>query len=62
MAEHQARIVILGGRGMLGTDLASACRRQGLEPLVLDLPRIHVWKSLKRLVMIALLVWSDNTE
>lgn len=32
------RIVILGGRGMLGTDLAAACTKRGLKPLVYDRP------------------------
>ena len=31
-------IAILGGRGMLGTDLAQACRRKGLRVEVFDLP------------------------
>ncbi|MCP4453324.1 MAG: dTDP-4-dehydrorhamnose reductase [Planctomycetes bacterium] len=32
------RIAILGGRGMLGTDLAATLRGCGIEPLIYDLP------------------------
>jgi len=42
MAVNDARIVILGGRGMLGSDLAVTCRRRGLEPVVLDLPQFDI--------------------
>ncbi len=35
-------IVILGGRGMLGTDLALECQKQGTEALVLDLPEFDI--------------------
>lgn len=42
MAPKNTRIVILGGRGMLGSDLASACERQGLNPTVLDLPEFDI--------------------
>ena len=35
-------IVILGGRGMLGTDLAKACKQKGLNTLVLDLPEFDI--------------------
>ncbi len=42
MATNTTRIAILGGKGMLGTDLASACRQQGLEPIVLDLPDFDI--------------------
>ncbi len=42
MAAQNARIVILGGRGMLGSDLATACRHRGLEPAVLDLPQCDI--------------------
>jgi len=42
MAGAEARIAILGGKGMLGSDLATACRRQGYEPIVLDLPEFDI--------------------
>ena len=42
MAVHGARVAILGGRGMLGSDLTSACRRQGFDPMVLDLPEFDI--------------------
>ena len=32
------RIAILGGRGMLGTDLSAALRGHGIEPVIHDLP------------------------
>lgn len=35
-------VVILGGRGMLGTELAAACMRKGLEVRVLDLPEFDL--------------------
>lgn len=38
----EAEIVILGGRGMLGSDLAVACRREGLDTAVLDLPEFDI--------------------
>jgi dTDP-4-dehydrorhamnose reductase len=42
MATQDTPIVILGGRGMLGSDLALACRQQGLDPVVLDLPEFNI--------------------
>ncbi len=42
MAVHDTRIVILGGRGMLGSDLVTTCEREGLEPVVLDLPQFDI--------------------
>ena len=45
MASNDKRIVLLGGRGMLGCDLAMTCRRQGLEPAVLDLPECDITKA-----------------
>jgi dTDP-4-dehydrorhamnose reductase len=52
MAASDSSIAILGGRGMLGSDLASACRQQGLDPVVLDLPDFDITNSdhLKRVV------------
>jgi len=38
MVTNDASITILGGRGMLGSDLALACELQGLKTTVLDLP------------------------
>ena len=40
MAED--RIAILGGRGMLGSDLAAACKQRGLGTTVLDLPDFDI--------------------
>ena len=40
MAED--KIAILGGRGMLGTDLAHACAENGLNFEVFDLPRFDI--------------------
>jgi dTDP-4-dehydrorhamnose reductase len=42
MAVENTRIAILGGRGMLGSDLVSACEQQGLEPIVYDLPEFDI--------------------
>lgn len=36
------RVVILGGRGMLGTDLAAKCRARGMEALIYDRPEFDV--------------------
>lgn len=35
-------VAILGGRGMLGTDLTQACREQGLQVKVFDLPEFDI--------------------
>ena len=35
-------VVILGGRGMLGTDLAQTCRKRGLQVRVFDLPDFDI--------------------
>lgn len=42
MAAPENRIAILGGRGMLGSDLVLASRQQGYEPIVLDLPEFDL--------------------
>ena len=42
MAAKNTRIAILGGKGMLGSDLAPACRQQGFDPIVLDLPEFDI--------------------
>lgn len=39
---HDLRMAILGGRGMLGSDLAAACREYGFDPIVLDLPEFDI--------------------
>ena len=38
-------IVILGGKGMLGTDLAAACQNRGIDATVLDLPEFDITNS-----------------
>jgi dTDP-4-dehydrorhamnose reductase len=45
MAAADTRILILGGRGMLGSDLAQACRQQDYEPIVLDLPEFDITRA-----------------
>ena len=42
MATSESSIAILGGRGMLGSDLAGVSRQQGYEPIVLDLPEFDI--------------------
>jgi dTDP-4-dehydrorhamnose reductase len=42
MADEALRVAVLGGRGMLGTDLVSTCRQQGFDPIVLDLPEFDI--------------------
>ena len=42
MSAEALRVAVLGGRGMLGADLVSACRRQGFVPIVLDLPEFDI--------------------
>ena len=42
MAATDTRIAILGGRGMLGSDLAMACGQRGLDPVILDLPEFDI--------------------
>jgi len=37
-----SEITILGGRGMLGTDLAEACNNKGIKANVLDLPEFDI--------------------
>ncbi|GAF85132.1 unnamed protein product, partial [marine sediment metagenome] len=45
MVTDDTRIAILGGRGMLGTDLAKICRQQGFEVKVFDLPEFDMTNS-----------------
>jgi len=42
MAAESTRIAVLGGRGMLGSDLVQTCRQQGFDPIVLDLPEFDI--------------------
>lgn len=42
MADEALRVTILGGRGMLGTDLVSTCRKRGFDPIILDLPKFDI--------------------
>jgi dTDP-4-dehydrorhamnose reductase len=42
MAAGNTRIAILGGKGMLGSDLAPACRQQRFDPVILDLPEFDI--------------------
>jgi dTDP-4-dehydrorhamnose reductase len=42
MAKSQESLAILGGKGMLGSDLSLAVRQQGLAPIVLDLPEFDI--------------------
>ena len=43
MAED--RVVILGGKGMLGSDVAPACKEQGIKSEVFDLPEFDITNS-----------------
>jgi dTDP-4-dehydrorhamnose reductase len=45
MAIDKARIAILGGKGMLGSDLVSVCRKLDYEPVVYDLPEFDITNS-----------------
>jgi dTDP-4-dehydrorhamnose reductase len=45
MINNDANIAILGGRGMLGSDLALACELHGLRTNVLDLPDFDITNS-----------------
>jgi len=42
MTAESTRIAVLGGRGMLGSDLVQTCRQQGFDPIVLDLPEFDI--------------------
>lgn len=42
MAINDTRIAILGGRGMLGTDLTRLCGQQGFDVKVFDLPEFDI--------------------
>jgi dTDP-4-dehydrorhamnose reductase len=45
MATNDTRIAILGGRGMLGTDLVNICRQDGFDVKVFDLPEFDITDS-----------------
>ena len=45
MAVNNIRIAILGGRGMLGTDLARLCEQQGFDVNIFDLPDFDITDS-----------------
>jgi dTDP-4-dehydrorhamnose reductase len=38
----KGKVAILGGRGMLGTDLAAECGRRGIEASVYDMPQFNI--------------------
>lgn len=38
------KIAIVGGKGMLGSDLADVCRKNRAEPIILDLPEVDICK------------------
>ncbi len=42
MAGSDTVVTILGGRGMLGIDLTSACRKAGFGTVILDLPEFDI--------------------
>ena len=42
MAAEGIRIAVLGGRGMLGSDLVQTCRQQGFNPIAYDLPEFDI--------------------
>jgi len=52
MVTDDIRIAILGGNGMLGTDLADTCKKHGFDVKVFDLPEFDIRNSqqLKRVV------------
>ncbi len=45
MVINDTRVAILGGKGMLGTDLAGVCERQGFNVKVFDLPEFDITDS-----------------
>jgi len=45
MVTNDTRIAILGGRGMLGTELAKICRQEGFDVTVFDLPEFDITNS-----------------
>ncbi len=45
MSTNDSMIAILGGRGMLGTDLAQICGQEGFDVKVFDLPEFDITDS-----------------
>lgn len=45
MSTNDSMIAILGGRGMLGTDLAKICGQEGFDVKVFDLPEFDITNS-----------------
>jgi dTDP-4-dehydrorhamnose reductase len=45
MVTNDTKIAILGGRGMLGTDLTKICRQEGFDVKVFDLPEFDITNS-----------------
>ena len=39
------RVVLVGGKGMLGQDLAVECHKRGWQPLICDLPEVDICKT-----------------
>jgi dTDP-4-dehydrorhamnose reductase len=62
------RVVILGGRGMLGTDLANACKERGFDVAVYDLPDfdmtdpLHLQQALKNTKIVVNCAAYTNVE
>lgn len=42
MSSSPDKVIILGGRGMLGTDVAAECKSQGIDFEVFDLPEFDI--------------------
>ncbi len=42
MSDSQDKVIILGGRGMLGTDVAAECKSRGIDYEVFDLPEFDI--------------------
>jgi dTDP-4-dehydrorhamnose reductase len=62
------KVVILGGRGMLGTDLAAACKERDFDVVVYDLPDfdmtdpLHLQQALKNTKMVVNCAAYTNVE
>ncbi|NQV31689.1 MAG: dTDP-4-dehydrorhamnose reductase [Phycisphaeraceae bacterium] len=55
-----ARVAILGGRGMLGTDLAATLCCHGIEPVIYDLPDFDLTQTDKMVNALADVNWVVN--
>jgi dTDP-4-dehydrorhamnose reductase len=42
MTVHETKIALLGGKGMLGTDLTDTCWQRGFNPVIYDLPEFDI--------------------